>query len=67
MLACEEKGDDAIFPESESAFAAAESARAIWKLYDRPDRLVNKLNPGGHAVAPDVKNDIYRWLDETLR
>ena len=58
--------DDAIFPESESAFAAAEAARAIWKLYDRPDRLVNKLNPGGHAVSPDVKNDIYRWLDETL-
>ena len=58
--------DDATFPESESAFQAGESARAVWALYGEKDKLLNALKPGKHGIAPGAKVEIYDWLDRQL-
>ncbi len=59
--------DDDIFTESESAFDAAEASRAVWRLYGRPDALVNVLRPGKHGISPETKSEMYTWLDRQLR
>lgn len=60
-------GDDEIFIESESAFDAAETARVIWRLYEKEDLLVNVLRPGKHAIAEQDKLELYEWLDRQLK
>ncbi|HOB75850.1 MAG TPA: dienelactone hydrolase family protein [Phycisphaerae bacterium] len=60
--------NDPIFTESKSAYQAGEAARAAWRLYDAPaDRFINVLRPGGHAISPETKAEIYAWLDRQLR
>ncbi|MBN1489549.1 MAG: dienelactone hydrolase family protein [Phycisphaerae bacterium] len=55
--------EDTIFPEAESAHAAAEAVRPTWALYGHADRLVSVLKPGGHTISNATKADIYAWLD----
>ncbi len=59
--------EDNIFPESHSAQAAGEAARVIWQLYGQPDRLVNVLKPGKHAISHQAKAEAYNWLDHQLK
>ena len=39
----------------------------VWRLYGQPDRLVNVLRPGKHAVSDAAKGELYDWLDRELR
>lgn len=59
--------DDEIFIESESAFDAGETARAIWRLYGKEDLPANVLRPGRHAIAEQDKPEMYEWLDRQLK
>ncbi|HSW43982.1 MAG TPA: dienelactone hydrolase family protein [Phycisphaerae bacterium] len=60
------RGDN-IFPKSISAYEAGESARAVWKLYEQPDRLANVLRDGKHEVSDPARADMYDWLDKQLK
>jgi pimeloyl-ACP methyl ester carboxylesterase len=59
--------DDDIFRDSERAYDAVDVARSTWKLYGRPDSLVNVLGPGKHEVSQTAKAAMYEWLDQRLR
>jgi hypothetical protein len=58
--------NDEIFPESADAFEAGETARAVWRLYGKEDRLGNVYHPGKHAIGERDKREIYDWLDRQL-
>lgn len=58
--------DDEIFTKSKSAYDAGERVRPVWELYRQPDRFVNVLEPGKHAIAEETKREMYRWLDRQL-
>src|SRR5262249_53200800 len=58
--------NDSIFPMDGNR-RIIERLRALYKMYDKPDRVDDYVSVGGHDYRPDLRVAIFKWINKHIK